>query len=401
LSAGGLTEALSGTGPFTVFAPTNEAFAKIEPKALQALLKNKQQLDKVLEYHVIAAKFRMRELMAVKVAKTLAGDTVHVSDPDRTIQVNEAKVLTADVAASNGFVHIIDSVLMPPSLPPLPLQADIVKLAQRTKDLSTLVAALAAGKLVNTLEGKGPFTVFAPTNEAFAKIPQGTLAALLKNTKLLDQLLEYHVISGKFTARDLMAAKIVSTLDKAQIVVRNMNGVMVDNAKVVTADIGATNGIVHIIDHVLVPPDFPEVVYPMNIVELAESQPDLATLVTAVVAGKLATTLASKGPFTVFAPTNEAFAKIPARSLQKLLADTAALDKVLEYHVLSGHFNMRDLMVVKKASTLEGGSVSIMDKGGIKVNDAKVLKADVAASNGIVHVIDSVLMPGTDLTVVV
>jgi len=154
-------------------------------------------------------------------------------------------------------------------------------------------------------------------------------------------------------------------------------------------------------DHVLVPPGFPEVVYPMNIVELAESQPDLATLVTAVVAGKLATTLASKGPFTVFAPTNEAFAKIPARSLQKLLADTAALDKVLEYHVLSGHFNMRDLMVVKKASTLEGGSVSIMDKGGIKVNDAKVLKADVAASNGIVHVIDSVLMPGTDLTVVV
>lgn len=401
LIAGGLTDTLSGTGPFTVFAPTNEAFAKIEPKALQALLQNKQQLDKVLEYHVIAANFRMRELMAVKVAKTLAGDSVQVSDPDGTIKVNQAKVLTADVAASNGFVHIIDSVLMPPSLPPLPLQVDIVKLAQRTKDLSTLVAALAAGKLVNTLEGKGPFTVFAPTNEAFAKIPQGTLAALLKNTQLLDRLLEYHVLSGKFTARDLMAAKVVSTLEKEQLVVRSMSGVMVNNAKVVTADVGATNGVVHIIDHVLVPPGFPEAVYPMNIVELAEGQPDLATLVTAVVAGKLAPTLAGNGPFTVFAPTNEAFAKIPTATLQKLLADTAALDKVLEYHVLSGHFSMRDLMAVEKAQTLEGGSLSIMNKDGIQVNNAKVLKADVAASNGVVHVIDSVLMPKADLAVVV
>merc|ERR1719281_1622559 len=102
----------------------------------------------------------MRELMAVKVAKTLAGDTVHVSDPDRTIQVNQAKVLKADVNASNGHVHIIDSVLMPPSLPPLPLQVNIVKVAERTPDLSTLVAALTAGRLVATLERQGPFTVF-------------------------------------------------------------------------------------------------------------------------------------------------------------------------------------------------------------------------------------------------
>lgn len=396
LSAGGLTGTLSGKGPFTVFAPTNEAFAKIQPTALQALLQNKAMLDKVLEYHVIAADFRMKELMAVKVAKTLEGDTVKVDDPENKIVVNQAKVLTADVKAANGYVHIIDSVLMPPSLPPLPLKVNIVQTAQRTADLSTLVAALSAGKLVDALEGKGPFTVFAPTNEAFAKIPQGTLTALLKNTKLLDQLLEYHVLSGAFTARDLMATKVVSTLEKEQLVVRNMNGVMVNNAKVVTADVGATNGFVHIIDHVLVPPGFPETVYPMNIVELAESQPDLATLVTAVVAGKLAPTLSSNNQFTVFAPTNEAFAKIPKATLQKLLADTAALDKVLEYHVLPGHFTMRDLMSVEKAKTLEGAAVTVMSNNGIKVNNANVLKADIAASNGVVHVIDSVLMPPTE-----
>jgi len=185
------------------------------------------------------------------------------------------------------------------------------------------------------------------------------------------------------------------------VLVRDMNGLMVNNAKVVTADVGATNGIVHLIDHVLVPPNFPQQVYAMNIVELAESQPDLSTLVAAVVAGKLTSTLAGTGPFTVFAPTNEAFAKIPTATLQKLLADTAALDKVLEYHVLAGHFDMRDLMAVQKAQTLEGDSVMVMSNNGVKVNNAKVLKADVAASNGIVHVIDTVLMPPTDASVVV
>merc|ERR1740133_451927 len=199
LVAGGLTGTLSGKGPFTVFAPTNEAFAKIETKALNALLKNKAQLDKLLEYHVLAANFRMRELMSVKTVKTLEGETLDVTDPGGVIKVNNAKVLTADVAASNGFVHIIDTVLMAPSGPPLPLKKDIVHVAEGNADLSTLVAA---------------FTAFAPTNEAFAKIPKDTLTALLGNQDLLDQVLEYHVLSGAFSMRDLMAAKLITTLEK-------------------------------------------------------------------------------------------------------------------------------------------------------------------------------------------
>merc|ERR1711865_755449 len=109
--------------------------------------------------------------------------------------------------------------------------------------------------------------------------------------------------------------------------------------------------------------------------------------------GKLTATLSGAGPFTVFAPTNEAFAKIPAADLQKLLANTKELDAVLEYHVLSGKFTMRDLMAVKSAKTLEGDVVTVGGSGSsVTVNDAKVLKADVAATNGIVHIIDTVLM---------
>lgn len=395
VTAGGLASTLAGAGPFTVFAPTNDAFAKLDDKALQALLANKAELDKVLEYHVLAANFSMTELMTVKVAKTLEGDNVNVADPGgNTIKVDNAKVLKANIMASNGYVHIIDSVLQAPSLPPIPTKADIVQLAERNADLSTLVKALTAGDLVSTLEGKGPFTVFAPTNEAFAKIPKDKLTKLLGNKALLDQLLEYHVLSGDFSMRDLMSAKLVSTLEKDEVIVRSMNDdIMVNNAKVIKADVDATNGVVHVVNRVLVPPNFPLALYPEGIVELAEGQPDLSTLVQALVAGKLTSTLSGAGPFTVFAPTNEAFAKIPAGDLQKLLANPKELDSILEYHVLAGKFSMRDLMSVRSAKTLEGDTVHVSGSQTVKVNAATVVKADVGASNGIVHIIDAVLMP--------
>jgi len=290
-------------------------------------------------------------------------------------------------------VHVIDSVLNPPSSSPLPLKADIVTIAERTADLSTLVAALTAGKLVSTLQGPGPFTVFAPTNEAFARIETDTLNKLLGNVAQLDQVLEYHVISGRFSMRDLMSAQVVSTLEKSSVVVRTIgHAQMVNNANIVLADVEATNGFVHVVDNVLMPPDFATMLYSTDIVELAESQPDLATLVAALVAGDLTTTLAGAGPFTVFAPTNEAFAKIPAADLKKLLANKQELDTVLTYHVLAGTFKMRELMAVRSVATLEGQSITVSETSSvINVNDAKVLKYDVAATNGIVHLIDTVL----------
>jgi len=237
--------------------------------------------------------------------------------------------------------------------------------------------------------------------KAFARIKKNKLNQLLANQQLLDQLLEYHVLSGDFSMRDLMSAKVVKTLEKEDVVVHSIgNAIMVNNADVTAADQEATNGVVHVVDNVLVPPDFPMALYSEDIVELAESQPDLSTLVAALVAGKLTSTLSGAGPFTVFAPTNEAFAKIPAADLQKLLQNPTKLDKVLEYHVLAGRFNMRDLMAVQSVATLEGDKVSVSGSGSIiKVNNAKVIKADVGATNGVVHLIDTVLMPPQDLVV--
>jgi len=156
---------------------------------------------------------------------------------------------------------------------------------------------------------------------------------------------------------------------------------------VVIPNVEASNGIVHVIDTVLMPPD-------SNIVQLAQATPSLSTLVSAVVAGGLADTLSGKGPFTVFAPTNEAFAKIPKADLEKLLANKTALDRVLEYHVVAGQQTSSALLADKTVKTLEGDSLTVVSTAGlVKVNNAAVVKANVAADNGVVHLIDTVLTP--------
>merc|ERR1711865_830741 len=328
-----------------------------------------------------------KDLKPTQEVKTLQGDKLMIVVNAGRVTVNNNKVTAADNAASNGVVHIIDGVLF--------LLPNIVQLAQSVPDLSTLVTALVDGKLTDALSGTGPFTVFAPTNPAFAKIPAATLARLLDpaNIKELDALLEYHVIAGAaIFANDLKPTQEVKTLqgDKLKIVV-NAGRVTVNNNKVTAADNAASNGVVHIIDGVLL--------LPKNIVQLAQSVPDLSTLVTALVDGKLTDALSGTGPFTVFAPTNEAFAKIPAATLIRLLdpANIKELDALLEYHVIAGAaIFAKDLKPTQEVKTLEGEKLKIVvNAGRVTVNKNTVTAADNAASNGVVHIIDGVLLPSS------
>merc|ERR1719171_859413 len=162
---------------------------------------------------------------------------------------------------------------------------NIVELASATPDLSTLVTAVKAGGLVDTLSGTGPFTVFAPTNEAFAKLPKATLDFLLKpenKAKLVD-ILTYHVASGSVHAADLKSGEKITTVEGKQVEARIFDHgkyVYINNARVTTADVDASNGVVHIIDSVLIPPAMQaEIKASQNIVELASATPDLSTLV--------------------------------------------------------------------------------------------------------------------------
>jgi len=285
---------------------------------------------------------------------------------------------------------------------------NIVEVAAGTPDLSTLVTALKAGNLTGALAGPGPFTVFAPTNEAFTKLPSSVLKYLLEpaNIKKLQAVLEYHVIAGAaIFSKDLKEYQKVKTLEGGEVsVIKKDSRVFVNlYAEVSTADVGASNGVVHIINRVLIPVHIMDSI-PLalsakkNIVELAAGTPDLSTLVTALKAGNLTGALAGPGPFTVFAPTNEAFAKLPSSVLKYLLepANIKKLQAVLEYHVVAGAaVYSKDLKEYQVVKTMEGSEVSVIKKDSrVFVNMyAEVTTADVSASNGVVHIINHVLIP--------
>merc|ERR1719263_2748408 len=219
---------------------------------------SKKELVDILTYHVLPEKVLSTDLKASQEVKTVEGKLLQVTKSAGRVRVGASlhskdlrRVTAADNLASNGVVHIIDGVLIPPATP------NIVKLAESVKDLSTLVAAVVAGGLADTLSSPGPFTVFAPTNEAFAALPAGVVAKLLKpeNKKELVDILTYHVLPEQVLSTDLKPFQEVKTVaGKAVRVIKFDGQVRVDRAKVIKADNLASNGVVHIIDGVLLPP---------------------------------------------------------------------------------------------------------------------------------------------------
>jgi uncharacterized surface protein with fasciclin (FAS1) repeats len=195
------------------------------------------------------------DVVKVTEAKTVQGKPIAVQVANGGVTLNgSSKVVKTDIVGSNGVIHVIDTVIMPPA----ESAKSIVELAVGSKDLSTLVAAVKAAGLVETLGGKGPFTVFAPTNEAFAKLPKEVLADLLKpeNKDKLTAILTYHVVSGNVLAKDVVNLKAAKSVQGSPIAIAVENGTVKLNgsAKVIKTDIMGSNGVVHLIDSVILPP---------------------------------------------------------------------------------------------------------------------------------------------------
>ncbi|MGD8320884.1 MAG: fasciclin domain-containing protein [Gemmatimonadota bacterium] len=249
LDAADLTATLEGEGPFTVFAPSDEAFARIPADALNALLADKDLLTQVLTYHVVPGRVTASEVVNLSSAPTVNGKPLAISVQDGTVKVDGANVVATDIEASNGVIHVIDDVLAPQPI------LDLVQTAQKAGSFETLLAALDATGLTETLKGAGPFTVFAPTDEAFAALPAGTLEALLADPATLASILTYHVVAGEVTAQQVVGLDSAETVNGAAVSISVENGmVMIDDATVVAADVFATNGVIHVIDKVILPP---------------------------------------------------------------------------------------------------------------------------------------------------
>lgn len=435
VKAAGLAGALSGDGPLTVFAPTNEAFAALPDGVLDDLLDDPDTLKDILLYHVVSGQVEAADIPSFLEADTLLdGQTLEIrSDFRDGVTVNgDASVTTADVAASNGVIHVIDKVLIPEGvLGPGPTNT-IVDVAVATDATSTLVKAIQAANaaVIETLSGKGPFTVFAPTNDAFDALPDGVLDDLLQDPDTLTKILLYHVVAGEVEARDVPKYLKADTLLKQSVELRRGYGsswwchwysfadcvatvTVNEDATVVIADVAADNGVIHVIDRVLIP---------QGVLEDLGTIPEVATaagfdtLVAAVAAAGLGDALSAPGPFTVFAPTDEAFAALPDGVLDGLLANPEALKNVLLYHVVAGRVEADDIPAELTAETLLGEEVAVRKSAPgtghtwfcfffpgdarclptVTINGiATVVKADVLAENGIIHVIDEVLIPPT------
>ena len=462
VQAAGLVEVLNSEGPFTVFAPTEEAFAAALDAlgvTAEVLLADTELLTAVLTYHVLPLAAPAETVLTLdgQSVTTVGGADVAITIDGNIVMVNDATVVTADIEASNGVIHVIDTVLLPPvpesddtdapdepeapemseaeemseseaadesEAPESEAPGTIVEVAVASEAFPTLVAAVQAAGLVDVLNSDGPFTVFAPTEEAFA----AALAALgvsaedlLADTDLLTAVLTYHVLPVAAPAETVLTldGQGVTTVNGADVAITIDGGtVMVNNATVVAADIGASNGVIHVIDAVLLPPapesedtdavdeaentsepEAPAAEALGTIVEVAVASEAFPTLVAAVPAAGRVDVLSSDGPFTVFAPTEEAFAAaLDALGVtaEDLLADTDLLTAVLTYHVLPLAAPAEVVLTLdgQSVATVGGADVAITIDGSIvMVNDAMVVTADIEASNGVIHVIDAVLLP--------
>ena len=458
LAHAGLVEALQGQGPFTVFAPTDDAFAAagIDLTTFDTEEENATLVD-ILTYHVYPGSVEAAQVTDGMTATMLNGDDATFTVTNESVMIGDATVTTADVMASNGIIHVIDKVLMPPAD-----LVDIPTVAQGTGIHDSLVAAVIQAELLSTLQGDGPFTVFAPTDDAFTAA--GVNLTALDNEEgkaALTDILLYHVVSGEVPSSAVTDGMVAPAVNGDDLTFTVGEGVMVNDANVILADVAASNGIIHVIDKVLMPPvpiteadgdicynmythtiaagaSFDEcmsyayyvdyemngqtftgcynlVTHTLSMVSQEECEAymwtpavDIAmtaqattihnSLVAALAQAELVTTLQGEGPYTVFAPTDDAFAEAGI--------DLAALDNeegkalltdILLYHVVSGEVPSSAVTDGLVAGAVNGDDLTFSVGEGVMVNDANVVLADVPASNGVIHVIDKVLMPPAEV----
>ncbi|MEM9921507.1 MAG: fasciclin domain-containing protein [Bacteroidota bacterium] len=375
-----LVDALSGDGPFTVFAPTDDAFMNLPMGMLDSLLADPEgDLSNVLLYHVLGSKQESGDLSDGQTAATLLGPDIAVRIENGTVFINDAEVTIADIQAVNGVVHVIDAVLVPPT---------VVDIIVNSPVHNTLETAVGEAKLIDALSGDGPFTVFAPTDDAFMNLPMGMLDSLLADPEGdLSNVLLYHVLGSKQESGDLSDGQTAATLLGPDIAVRIENGtVFINDAEVTIADIQAVNGVVHVIDAVLVPP---------TVLDIVVNSPVHMTLETAVGLAELEDALSGDGPITLFAPTDDAFTNLPDGLLSELTDDPEGkLTQALLYHVLDSKVESGDLSDDQMTMTLQGENITVtIENGTVFINDAEVTIADIQAVNGVVHVINAVLLP--------
>jgi uncharacterized surface protein with fasciclin (FAS1) repeats len=386
VKAAGLVKTLSSPGPFTVFAPTDDAFKKFTPDALEALLADVPQLKKILQYHVVDGKVMAADVVKLSFAKTLAdGLNVSIRVENGKVFVNDSQVIITNIPCANGVIHVIDTVLS---------KKTTYDLLVGSNKFNTLISVLGAVDLDVVLSGAGPFTIFAPTDAAFTKLPDGTV----DNLAQLQKLLNYHAVADKVMAADIINAiadrsgtTYMTTLAEQSISVSMKNGdvILNDSAKVTITDVlGSNDGgvVVHVIDTVL---SF------QTIYQLLKAHKHFERWIELLDAAALAPTLSDLSPLTLFAPGNDAFANIPSDLLTNLVLpeNLVELRELVRNNLCPGQIKLEDDSYLEMSSHL----TAYLDKNGGDwfINGVKLVDQNkpIAALNGVIYPVVEILKP--------
>lgn len=389
---------LKGTGPFTVFAPTNQAFDDLLSTIGQSSIDDVpvDVLKKILLYHVVDAKVSSTGI-TVRNVTTLEGSDIAVTTTGG-IKVNDAMVINPyDVEATNGIIHTIEKVLVPTDIEQF--VNTTLEPAYFNKNFTILIAAAAKAELVDALLGAGAITIFAPTNEAF-----DDAGIVVANTDMetLASVLTYHVVGAKVLSSEIPSNAMTLNGKYINFSITDNGNFINGDTEITVVDIEEGNGVVHVIDNVLMPPTG-------NIVETAialSGDGEFTSLIAALQRTadegdeNLIAILNGDGPFTVFAPTNAAFQTLlDGNPDWNTLMDVplATLLAVLKYHVVGARAFSVDLTAAvddnNEISTVQGSKL-MFDLDNLTINGTTNIAAvNVNATNGVIHVIDEVLVP--------
>lgn len=372
----------------TVFAPTNAAFEELFEVVDPADLTD-EDLVEILTYHLISGEVPSSALEASQDVEMLNGEVTLVQASAGGVLVNgSANVVDADLSASNGIIHAVDEVLLPKEFRIAVEGPSLVDVAEEAGNFTTLLDLADQTGFTTTLTHLGPYTAFAPTDEAFETLFESVDPTTL-STEQIQFILTYHVlIGGPIASGDLEAQQTVAAANEESLYITSGdNGVTINNsASVTTADVEASNGLIHIIDEVLLPNPF------VPVTGVISRNYDLSTLLSLVAERPeiLETLSDPDGEFTVFAPTNEAFDEALAAFPD--LTDEQ-ITEILTYHVIAATVLSTDLEDGQTAETLQGEDITVTIDEGVQINSSNVTVADLAGSNGVVHIIDAVLLP--------
>lgn len=379
----GESDGLPGDGPYTVFAPVDGGFGGLE---FQTLIEEGSLLSTLIDYHIVEGRVQASDLGDGETLTTLSGDELQVSVEDETVFVNGAEIETPNLGTSNGLIHHIDNALLD--------NQTITGRTILTSNYSNLEAGLSQVGLSGTLDGSGPFTVFAPQNGAYGPLDTDTLN---NSDALYQSVLEYHVVSGQaLESGDLSDGQTLTTVDGGELEVSVDGGtVHVNGYPIQQADVQASNGVIHGLGSIMLENQ--------TIADRAALTSVLASLEDFLQQTGVYGTLGdSDKTFTVFAPADGAFAALNGDAMSALGADRnqALLEKILTYHAVDGAaYSSTELEDGRRLQTLQGSSIqTTASSGGVQVNGIPVGTPDIQASNGVVHMIDEdVLLPAFDV----